>query len=57
MEPRADQDRRVEHVVSLKDLTMAPSALGWVGLTPDGSPISTREVGNTEIYALDWEAP
>jgi hypothetical protein len=49
------KDRRVEHLASLSGLKMAPSSLGWVGLTPDSSLIATRELGSTEIYALDWE--
>ena len=50
-------NRIVERVASLRDLKMAPSTLGWVGLAPDGSLISTRDAGRTEIYGLDWEAP
>jgi Tol biopolymer transport system component len=50
------KDRRMEHLASLK-LKMAPETLGWIGLAPDGSLISTRDAGSTEIYALDWEAP
>lgn len=30
---------------------------GWVGLTPDGSLIATRQTGNTEVYALDVKFP
>jgi hypothetical protein len=51
------RDRKLEGLASLKGLRMAPSGLGWIGLTPDGSPISTRDAGSTGIYALDWEAP
>jgi Tol biopolymer transport system component len=50
-------DRKVEQVVSLIGLKMPPSGLGWIGLTPDGALISTRDAGGTEIYALDWETP
>ena len=50
-------NRIVERVASLRDLKMAPSTLGWVGLAPDGSLISTRHAGRTEIFGLDWEAP
>jgi Tol biopolymer transport system component len=53
----AINDRRVKRLVSLKDLKMAPSTLGWVGLTPDGSLISTKDAGRTDIYGLDWDAP
>ena len=51
------KDRKVEHVTSLIGLKMAPQSLSWVGLAPDGAPISTRDIGGTEIYALDWEIP
>jgi eukaryotic-like serine/threonine-protein kinase len=51
------KDGRVERLASMSGLKMAPSSLGWIGLTPDGSLIATREVGSTEIYALDWDAP
>jgi Tol biopolymer transport system component len=51
------KDRKVERVMSLSGLTMAAPSLSWVGLAPDGAPISTRDVGGTEIYALEWETP
>ena len=50
-------DRSVERLASLTGLKMPASGLGWVGLTPDGSLISTMDSGSTEIYGLDWEAP
>jgi len=50
-------DRKVERVMSLESLKMAPLSLSWVGLTPDDLPISTRDAGGTEIYELDWQAP
>jgi len=51
------KDRKVENVTSLTGLNIAPASLSWVGLAPDGAPISTRDIGGTEIYALDWEIP
>lgn len=51
------KDRRLERLASLSGLKMRPAGLGWTGLTPDGSLISTRDAGGAEIYALDWEAP
>jgi Tol biopolymer transport system component len=36
------------------NLRLAATGLGWVGLGPDGSMISTRDTGSTEIYAFDW---
>jgi Tol biopolymer transport system component/predicted Ser/Thr protein kinase len=53
-------DRKVEQVVSLKDFRRAVfSANGatWMGLTPDGSPLLTRDTGTQEVYALDFEEP
>ena len=47
--------RIVERLASLSGIKMAASSLGWIGLTPDGSLIAARDVGSTEIYALDWE--
>jgi Tol biopolymer transport system component len=47
--------RIVERLASMSGLKMAASSLGWIGLTPDGSLIAARDVGSTEIYALDWE--
>ncbi len=51
-------DRKLEQVVSLKDFRVAFGAVGpWSGLTPDDSPLTLRDVGTQEIYALDWQAP
>jgi hypothetical protein len=49
------KDRKIERVASLTGLKMAVPGLGWIGLAPDSSTISTRDAGGTEIYALDWE--
>ena len=27
----------------------------WGGLTPDDSPLVSRDISSQEIYALDWE--
>ncbi len=45
----------MEPLASLSSIKIAPSSLGWIGLTPDGLLISARDAGSTEIYALDWE--
>ena len=50
------QDRNVEKLASLTGLRMASTSFGWVGLAPDGSLISTRDAGSSEIFRLDWEA-
>jgi Tol biopolymer transport system component/predicted Ser/Thr protein kinase len=51
------KDGKVERLASLSTLKFAPSGLGWIGLTPEGSLISANDAGSTEIYALDWEGP
>jgi Tol biopolymer transport system component len=48
-------DTRSEVVVDLKSLRLFGS--GWCGLTPDGSPLFTRDVSTDEIYALDVDLP
>jgi Tol biopolymer transport system component len=50
-------DGKLEHIARLDGLKAADGTFGWVGLAPDGSLISTRDAGSTEIYALDWETP
>jgi len=51
-------DRKLERVVDLKDLLYPyESWAPWTGLTPDNSPLLSKNVGTQEIYALDWEAP
>jgi serine/threonine protein kinase/Tol biopolymer transport system component len=47
-------DGRVELIVSLKGVRrVVDEASGtWVGLSPDGSVLLTRDVGTQEIYAL-----
>jgi eukaryotic-like serine/threonine-protein kinase len=46
-------DGNAETITDFPDLV----GNGWVGLTPDGSLIATRQTGNTEIYALDVKIP
>ena len=61
------RDGRVERIASLKDVAalVAPpgrggaqlAVSGWAGLTPNDSLLVTREVGNLEIYSMDWVRP
>jgi Tol biopolymer transport system component len=44
---------RPEFLVDLKDLHRS----WWSGITPDGSPIFSRDISTDEIYALDLELP
>jgi len=51
-------DHHVEVIASLKGFRRALSSLGqWFGLAPDDTPLVLRDVGTSEIYALDWDAP
>jgi hypothetical protein len=45
----------VEEVLGLEDLQRAWGPYGpWLGLTPDDSPLATRDVGSQELYAIKW---
>lgn len=50
-------DRKIEVVASLKGLRrVSDSSIGgasWVGVSPDGSLLLTRDIGTQEIYALN----
>jgi hypothetical protein len=50
-------DRKTEVVASLKGLRRVADPNGWVGVTPDGSLLLTREIGTQEIYALNVKWP
>jgi serine/threonine protein kinase len=52
-------DGRVEVIASLEGLRRVPTPnLGqWFGLAPDDTLLVLRDVGTSEIYALDWDAP
>ncbi len=51
-------DRKLERLVSLKDFRRTGNLFAlWFGLAPDDSPLVVRDVGTTDIYALDWDAP
>ncbi len=51
------RDRKVEKLASLKSLKLPAPAAWWSGVAPDGTLLSVRDTGTTEIYALDWEKP
>ncbi len=48
------KDAKLERVVALDS---AASTLWGSGLAPDDSPVVTRDIGLTEIYALDLKLP
>jgi Tol biopolymer transport system component len=50
-------DGKLEQLFSLKNVRRVGSIGAWIGLSPDGSILMTRDAGTQEIYALDWEAP
>jgi Tol biopolymer transport system component len=49
-------DRKVEKVASLKNVHQTGYA-GWVGYTPDSSPLLLHDAATEEIYALDVDFP
>ena len=57
-------DRKIEAVLDLKGLRRVEdeqfsgvNVSTWVGVTPDGSVLVTRDVGTQEIYALSVKWP
>ncbi len=50
-------DRKLDHVVDLKDLRVTGYFGLWMGLAPDDSPLLLRDAGTQEIYALDVQFP
>ncbi len=52
-------DRKLKQVVSLRDFRQPVGPLGssWSGLAPDDSPLLLRDIGTTDIYALDLDLP
>jgi hypothetical protein len=50
-------DHKLEQMVSLKDFRQAPGWGGWLGLSPDDSPLLLRDAGTQEIYGLDVDLP
>jgi hypothetical protein len=52
-------DRKVEEIGSLKGFRPIEDELSgpsWIGVTPDGDPLLTRDIGTDEIYdiSLRW---
>ena len=51
-------DRKVERLLSLTSLRRAQGRFGpWSGLTLDDAPLTLRDAGAQDVYALDWQAP
>jgi hypothetical protein len=53
-------DRRVEEITSLKNVRRIDDELSgpsWIGVTPDGDPLLTRDIGTDEIYDISLRWP
>jgi len=50
-------DRKLERVVSLKDVPRIGPIEDGFSLAPDDSPLILRDASVEQLYALDWEAP
>ena len=51
-------ERKREQIISPEEWRkLAGDSIGWVGLSPDESPVLVRDTSVSGIYALDWEAP
>lgn len=48
---------KVERVVGLDGFRMAGFWGGWLGLTPDDSPLLLRDEGTEDIVSMDWSGP
>ena len=51
------RDHAVEKVVDLRNFVTTGYYRYWFSLAPDGSPITLRDAGTTDVYSLDWEEP
>ena len=49
--------RELEHVAAVEIPEGTASVWGWMGVTPDGSPLQLRDRSIQEIYALDVDLP
>ena len=50
-------DGRMEQLVNLSGVDLPGFASGWIGLSPDDSPILLRNASARDVYALDVEWP
>ena len=53
-------DHQIETIASLKDLRRVADPVEpktQINVTPDGSPVFTRDIGSQEIYALTVKWP
>ena len=50
-------DNKPEKILSLQNFRTTGRFGAWFSLTPKDDPLTLRDVGIQEIYALEWEAP
>jgi Tol biopolymer transport system component len=52
-------DRKIENVVDVKNVGRMTTGtiVDWFDLAPDDSPLFARDIGTTEIYALEMDWP
>jgi hypothetical protein len=51
-------DRYVEQVASLNGIRLSGMLAGLeFGLTPQGNPLITHDIGIQEVYSLNWNRP
>lgn len=51
-------DRHVGQVASLKGICLTGHLAGLeFGLTPQGDPVITHDIGTQEVYSMDWNRP
>ena len=50
-------NRKLEHFLNLKDISLGAQWAGWMSLGADDSPIFMRDKSTQEIYALDLQVP
>jgi eukaryotic-like serine/threonine-protein kinase len=51
-------DLKVERLLSFNALRRAQSVFGpWCGLTAEDAPLTLRDAGAQDVYALDWQVP
>ncbi len=48
---------KAEEVTSLKGLQLTGVYNFWLGLTPDDSPLVTKDAGTDEVVSMNWAAP
>jgi len=52
-------DNKIEYVMDFRNLRrpLVQLSAAWTGLAEDDSPLTQRDIGTQEIYALEWRVP